>query len=821
MTLNMSIPLRVSQTNRLSSTPYMNMGTDKDDNIFLYNETFLGTKTFVESNEGEDKYHLFSGVYDIDLSLGNKTVYIPLTNNTLNKENVINIINYNMDTKDSLEYDVIYLNQFSKENFINNPRLETIKVGSKVVGFNINLLNSNTIIRISLDPDSYFTDNIDVKFMNNSGDWSVDKDIYKDKFNIIDGGIIDDNLFELMITKSKNYYGDNDDNVLVGDEFENIFYGYGGADVLGSLHGKQWLGKDPAEIDVEGDYFIGGKGDDIIYGTRYGDHYEYKFEDGNDTIEDIGSLSLESDPYFKETIKDKLYLKGLNYNEDPYLSDVVITHIGNDVVLKILKTNSNDELINNTITIKNMLLKKLYNGVEYYQNAIEVINFDNGLLFLDDIINAALTYHGTENNDKYQGLDNYDNTMYGHGGDDHLYVEGGDNYFNGGVGNDSLCQNGNGVSQFFGGDGHDRLGGGYFSSYGCKFDENYINRSLPLDKDLGQKYHGGKGNDTIYGTKFGDYYYYDLGDGIDTIYEDAPNETGLSTEEKNFVEDKIIFGEGIVPSMVKILRDSATDTVKLFIDDSNHIRLWRFYKENTQIEKVIFKDGTVWDQNYIMEQGLIYQKVDNGEVVNDKYQGLSNNNNTLYGHGGDDHLYVEGGDNYFNGGVGNDSLCQNGNGVSQFFGGDGHDRLGGGYFSSYGCKFDENYINRSLPLDKDLGQKYHGGKGNDTIYGTKFGDYYHYNLGDGIDTIYENAPRINQFTNDKLIFTGISINDLEFLKTSNNLEVFINGVKSVVITNWYSNDNYQIEHFVVGSSSYDYNYANDKGIENRNILDAQ
>lgn len=621
MALNMSIPLRISQTNRLPSTPYINMGTDQDDNIFLYNETFLGTETFVEANKGQDKYYLFSGSYDVDLSLGNKVVYIPLTNNTLNKQNIINITNYNMDMGDPLENDVIYLNQFSKENFTNNPILETIKVGDKVVGFNLNLLNSNTMIRISLDPNSYFSDNIGFKFISNSGEWSSDKEVYKDKFNIIDGGIIDDNLFELIITKNKNYYGDNNDNNLVGNEFENIFYGYGGDDILGSLFGEQWLGKDPAEIGVKGDYFVGGKDDDIIYGTRYGDSYEYMFEDGNDIIEDIGSLWLESDPAFKETIEDTLYLKGLNYNEDPKLSDVVITRKGDDVILKISKTNTKGELINNTITIKDMLLKKLYNGVEYYQNAIEIIIFDNRVLFLNDIIKAALTYHGDEGSNNYIGLSFYDNEMYGYGSNDRLMI----------------------------------------LQHSYTEEQKLIRNEHIID--------GGEGNDDL----------------------------------------------------------------------------------------------------------CIYTRY--GETIGT-----------------------------FKGGIGDDKIGSKSGNMDR---------------SCYFKTSTSNGINYYTPLTKDLGQHFYGGKGNDTIYGTKFGDYYYYNLGDGIDTIYENAPRVNEFTNDKLIFTGISINNLDFLKTGNSLEVLINGVKAVMISNWYSSENYQIEEFIVGSSKYDHNYANNKGIENRNILDAE
>lgn len=814
--LNVSLSLWADAINREIQS-YYNKGSDSNDHIFMYKNKLYDGEVIGLANKGSDYYYMFSGEFDIDLNNGDKKVYIPSTNNSKISENIYTINNFNFPINKNVnneEIDSIFINESLKNDYEKNTYLEKVYSDNKIIGLVINFPNNETSLNISFDEESYTELDVEIEFSDIDGEWSSNKNIHGSDFLDLDGGINNEKLYKINIKVINDYYGGKDIDIFVGNENVNNFYGYDGDDILGSLSGKQWLGKDPAEIGSFGDYFVGGKGDDIIYGTRYGDSYEYTFGDGNDTIEDVGSIILESNNEFKETVLDKLYLKGLNYNKDPSLSDVVISRNGYDVLLNISKLNENGFLIEETITIKNMLSKRLYNDVYYYKNAIEMIYFDNGSLNLEDIIKAALTYYGDDGDNEAKGLSNYNNTFYGYKGKDEFISVGGNNTFYGGPDNDILCQYGTGTSTYYGGSGVDRLGGSIKSGYCYVYISNKLNQTLPLDQDRGQHFYGGKDNDLLYGTKFGDYYYYNLGDGKDTIFEDNPNKTGLTESEQAFAKDKIIFGEGITPEMVKISRASNFETVYLEFDENNHVRIRSAYTEYYQIEEVIFKNGTVWTADYIMEQGLIYNGDDNDNV----YIGLINHNNKLYGKGGDDTLLSVSGDNLFDGGKDKDKLCLFNKGVSVFYGGDGDDKIGG--TSSYKvCNFAVNKINNDIELDQDLGQKYYGGKDNDDIYGTKFGDYYYYNLGDGTDTIYENAPRVNEFTNDKIIFTGISLSDLDFLKTDNNLEVYINNSLAIVITNFYSGENYQIEEFIVGTSKYDYEYAYNKGLENRNSLD--
>ena len=628
-------------------------------------------------------------------------------------------------------------------------------------------------------------------------------------FNIFDSSdskedfylLQDVNIEDDTNNNSLIYHGTINDDIISGDNRANYIFGYDGNDILGSSSQTSsnfiWLGDNSGEIGFFGDTFNGGQGNDTIYGTRHGDNYVYKLGDGYDYIYEKADINMESDPNWEVYRDDFIFFEDIPYGDG---SNIEITRNGYDVIVSYtLDSNSG-------IVIKNYLSKTTYNNEEYFLNAVEYIVFsDNVILNKEQIIEMALTYHGDENNNIYRGLDGYNNQFYGYEGSDQFYSSNGDNIFYGHGGGDRLFAAGNGVNYFYGGDGNDYIGGGN-ASQGYA---NYINNSLPLDQDLGQKFYGGKGNDYLYGTKFGDYYYYELGDGIDTIIENSPN-----TNE--FTVDKIIFGQGITPSMVKINRQSGSDNMYLEFDSSNKIFIRDFYVSSKQVEEVHFQDGTIWTSEYLMEQGLIYH----GDENNNSYWGLSDYDNQFYGYEGGDSFYSSNGDNIFYGHGGNDKLFAAGNGVNYFYGGDGSDYIGAGT-TSYGIV---NNLNNSLPLDQDLGQKLYGGKGNDYIYGTKFGDYYYYELGDGIDTIYENSPNINEFTIDKLYF-NFSSSMVTFIREGNYLTIFLGDIDSteriIRISNFYLGSNYEIEQFIFSDTTINSSYAKQLGEDNKELKESQ
>ena len=261
-----------------------------------------------------------------------------------------------------------------------------------------------------------------------------------------------------------------------------------------------------------------------------------------------------------------------------------------------------------------------------------------------------------------------------------------------------------------------------------------------LNGDLGNdKLTGGKGDDTLNGGAGNDIYYYNLGDGVDTINE------AVGT-------DKIVFGKGIASSDIKY--HSVNEDLYLTIknDSTQSIRLVNFFNANAnyRVDALQFADGTVIN---ISTTGLTYQQQDVSETINclswNDVINAGGGNDTINANGGDDIIYAGDGNDTVNAGEGNDTLV--------------------------------------------------GGKGNDTLNGGVGSDIYHYNLGDGFDTIYDEGGT------DRIVFgEGIAFTDLSFRNEGNNLRVFVKGneQQGFCINEFFNGNNYKIERlqFADGSS---------------------
>ena len=261
-----------------------------------------------------------------------------------------------------------------------------------------------------------------------------------------------------------------------------------------------------------------------------------------------------------------------------------------------------------------------------------------------------------------------------------------------------------------------------------------------LNGDLGNdKLTGGKGDDTLNGGAGNDIYYYNLGDGVDTINE------AVGT-------DKIVFGKGIASSDIKY--HSVNEDLYLTIknDSTQSIRLVNFFNANAnyRVDALQFADGTVIS---ISTTGLTYQQQDVSETINclswNDVINAGGGNDTINANGGDDIIYAGDGNDTVNAGEGNDTLV--------------------------------------------------GGKGNDTLNGGVGSDIYHYNLGDGFDTIYDEGGT------DRIVFgEGIAFTDLSFCNEGNNLRVFVKGneQQGFCINEFFNGNNYKIERlqFADGSS---------------------
>ena len=353
----------------------------------------------------------------------------------------------------------------------------------------------------------------------------------------------------------------------------------------------------------------------------------------------------------------------------------------------------------------------------------------------------AVYVEGRAGNDYITGT-NSDDTLIGEAGDDNIEGKDGDDMIFGGDGNDSL-HGGFGSDTIFGGAGDDQLDG---------MEKNTLYGGTGNDS-LGGSGHfiGGPGDDEIYSQVGDDTYRYNRGDGNDTISDFG----GVDT---------VRFGAGIVPSDVTARYESRPygtpgndyDLV-LDIKSSGSIRIKDYYGSSDwtgrnrpvpghRVERFVFADGTVWDEQAIRTMTHNLQGTADGDSI-DAF---------------DDDITVHSG-------AGNDTVRGARQDANVLYGDDGDDSLIGG-------EKDDVLI---------------GGQGNDVIYGAGGNDTYTFKRGDGVDTISDNDGI------DTLQFgEGINPRDVTVrridLSSYESLELAITGTGDKIIIQGY-----------FGSYSYD------------------
>ena len=647
-------------------------------------------------------------------------------------------------------------------------------------------------------------------------------DNYKvENFTFADGTTIQANEIGFTI-KGEDYA-----ETINGTSFADIINGNDGNDTIDAGAGNNIVnggnGNDTITTGVGDDIISGGKDNDILNGGSGSDTYKYNLGDGYDEITDAAGVS------------DRIsFGSGISYND--------LTFRAEGSHLRIIVKGDETQGI---------LIKEALNNSSY---AIDYLDFADGSSV--PFSSTGLTFAQKEITETINAT-NFDDIVNAEAGNDTINAKDGNDILNGGAGNDTV-EGGEGNDIITGGKGRDILNGGsgddtYIYNRGDGFDEitenggndkivfgegiaktdlifiqdgnnlkiqlngnseesitvknhfnennnykierlefadgtsidlgseelqlihqtdlsetlsgNEYNNTLygfggndtlnagtgddildggigndTLNGDLGNdKLTGGKGDDTLNGGAGDDIYYYNLGDGVDTINEAAGT-------------DKIIFGEGIASSDIKYR--SVNEDLYLTIkgDATQSIRLVNFFNASTnyRLEALQFADGTIIN---ISTTGLTYQQQDVSETVNclswNDVINAGGGNDTINANGGDDIIYAEDGNDIVNAGEGNDTLV--------------------------------------------------GGKGNDTLNGGVGSDIYHYNLGDGFDTIYDEGGT------DRIVFgEGIAFSDLSFRNEGNNLRVFVKGneQQGFCINDFFNGNNYKIERlqFADGSS---------------------
>ena len=363
---------------------------------------------------------------------------------------------------------------------------------------------------------------------------------------------------------------------------------------------------------------------------------------------------------------------------------------------------------------------------------------------------------------------------------------------------------------------------------------------------------GGAGNDTLDGGGDNDTYVYNLGDGLDTIYDNAGS-------------NKIVFGEGIGQNNLSFTQIDNNLLIYLNGDKDQGIIIESFFSSDScKIGEIHFADNSVF---YLSETGLTLDQSDrnddmtiNGTDYDDTIIGGSGNDTI---NAGDDEDVITGGkgNDTLNGGYGRDTYIYNlGDGIDTISETRGNDKIKFGTgIALDDLKFTQEGNDLRITINDDVSQSiliddfYRGtnyqvetlqfadgstfnlstqgltlqqtdaddtvngtshndviygngghdtinaGEGNDTLIGGIGNDYlnggngddtYIYNLGDGFDTITEAGG------NDKIVFgEGISQSDLSFEKIGNNLKISINGdeIKGIQINDHFRYDSSKVE----------------------------
>ena len=483
-------------------------------------------------------------------------------------------------------------------------------------------------------------------------------------------------------SSNDNLFGTNGNDLMNGlDGNDLIKAGAGDDTVLGGAGNDTLYGEDGNDIlngESGNDFLSGGNGDDTLIGGA-----------GDDTL--IGGNGTDTYLFEKgfghdsvSNVQDETAPNTdvIQFGEGISAQNVTLTQQGFDLLITV---SYDPDENGNTLPDDSVLVYGYFDKQGTSSATVSAIQFADGTVWdynyvvdhwnsVPDV-SGGFTLTGNNENNTLRGSDAND-TLCGNGGDDVLYGNGGNDFLVGGTGDDSL--------------------------------------------------YGGAGDDV---------YFWNWGDGLDTIYDTAN-------------QDAILFGEGIAFDNLTF-RNSGYDlviSVNGAADQGVVIRDF-FYNSDSKIEKLRFSDGSYVN---LSEIGLVLKQLDSAESIKG-----TEFDDIVHAQGGNDTVRAGSGDDIIYGGNGNDELYgENGNDV--LVGGSGNDIL-------------------------------NGGDGNDT---------YIYNIGDGLDIIHDwqNSSENNL---DKIKFgAGIAFDDLTFRRNGNDLIItlFDDETQGIRIADQFYGDSYSIEY---------------------------
>ena len=681
------------------------------------------------------------------------------------------------------------------------------------------------------------------------------------------------------LTKTGLTYHQTDDEEypINGSDNNDVIYGFGGNDTISAAGGD--------------DTIIGGKGCDTLNGGDGDDTYVWNLGDGLDTVSDSSGtttlqfgegITLDNLTFEKSNYQWRIYVNG-DRTQGFYCSQGMpdIIKLADGSVLKMNETGWNIHNSDNNDNIQGSVYDDVING----GGGDDSITSEDG--------NDTLI--GGEGDDTLVGGDGNDTYVWNLGdGFDSISDNSGTDRIKFGAGitfdDLSFAKNPNGGLEIY--VKGDRCQGLYVGSHfiggttnqiewlefadGSTFDlmnseiefvdyQKVVidNRRQPVEitemngsdgadqmtnsYDYSVTFNGGKGNDSYNGGGGADTYVYNLGDGLDYIYDNSGDNRikfgpGISYEDLSF---RINYG-GILfifvdPEMTQGLKLSSSSSIK--------------YLE--------FADGSVVDfstQNFVVRQDNKDESLEiNDNRITHLYMG--DGDSTVYNRVGHDITIIGGkGNDTIRGGSGVDTYVWNlGDGMDNLRDTEAKDKIvfGAGITAAdltfrkernglrIIVKNDENQgmlianyqlynqnelkniyfadgssldISQSIVLHQTNADDefcvgygdntvycgagndkiesyggdniYVGGTGNDSFSDWDGDDTYIYNLGDGFDSISDGGG------DDKIVFgEGINPGDLSFKRNENNLSISINGneEQGFEISNHFGSDSNKIE----------------------------
>jgi Ca2+-binding RTX toxin-like protein len=585
--------------------------------------------------------------------------------------------------------------------------------------------------------------------------------------------------------------------------------------------------------------FLGGKGADTLYGGAGGDTYVWQKGDGNDTINDVG------------TVTDVDALK---------LTDAKAV----DVRLSRDTTNLYVTIGSEKITIKDHF------AVGYLSAPIEQIQFADGAKWQKADLDAAPyrgtaaknTIYGTAQAEIFIGGTEADTLYGGFGGDTYTWLKG--------DGNDTINDLGaaadvdtlrlvdvNAADAQLSRDTvnlyvtigaekitiKDHFAVGYLSApiEQIVFADGGKWQKADLDAAL---YRGGASNDTIYGTSAAEGFL--GGKGADTLYGGFgwDTYTWLNGDGNDTVND---VGAATDIDTLKLADAKAADvqlsrdTTNLYITiGSEKITIKDHFAtgySSAPIEQILFADGGKWqkaDLDLAPYRGTVAKNTIYGTAQAETFIGGAEADTLLGGAGSDTYKWSKGDGNDTINDVGaaadidtlmlvdvkavDEQLSRDTVNLYVSIGTEKvtiKDHFAMGYSSApiEQIVFADGGKWQKADLDlapyrgttaKDTiygtaqAEVFIGGAGADTLLGGVGNDTYQLARGDGVDTLQENDTTAGNA--DMLQFmAGINFDQLWFRKASNNLEVSVIGTADkAVVKDWYLGNPYHVEQIKAG-----------------------